>query len=149
MTTILGPETEVQPDAVLFLLPEAGGQVRRAPVGIAGAPELVVEIAHTSAAYDLGPKKREYERYGVLEYVVISSLDEEVKWFRRQGEQFVEVAPDAQGIHRSTAFPGLWLDSRALVADDMRAVMATLRLGLAAPEHAAFVARLRQARNPG
>jgi hypothetical protein len=50
------------------------------------------------------------------------------------------------GIVRSETFPGLWLDTAALLGFDLPVVLRTLQQGLAAPEHAAFVARLQAAR---
>jgi hypothetical protein len=49
-------------------------------------------------------------------------------------------APD--GVHRSEVFPGLWLDARALFAEDLDPLFATLEVGLASSDHAAFVAGL-------
>jgi hypothetical protein len=54
----------------------------------------------------------------------------------------VAVPADADGLFRSRIFPGLWLDPQALLAHDRRRLRATLDLGLATTEHAAFVARL-------
>ncbi len=53
---------------------------------------------------------------------------------------------DGEGIYRSEAFPGLWLDPEAFLRDDGLAVMAALRRGLESPEHADFVERLRRNR---
>jgi hypothetical protein len=39
-------------------------------------------------------------------------------------------------------FPGLWLDVKALLADNPAKVIATLQKGLASGEHAAFVKKL-------
>ena len=56
---------------MLWIPAELGGQVTIDERGyIRGAPELVVEIARSSRAFDLGPKKADYERAGVLEYLV-------------------------------------------------------------------------------
>jgi hypothetical protein len=60
---------------------------------------------------------------------------------RRRGK-FVEMASDADGIHRSPAFPGVWLAPIALTSQDRKRILAVLRQGLASKEHAAFVARL-------
>ncbi|MBV8608887.1 MAG: hypothetical protein JO034_15690, partial [Singulisphaera sp.] len=46
------------------------------------------------------------------------------------------------GVHRSEVFPGLWLDARALFAEDLDPLFATLEVGLASSDHAAFVAGL-------
>jgi hypothetical protein len=47
---------------------------------------------------------------------------------------------------RSSIFPGLWLEPAALLAGDLERVLTVLALGLATPEHAAFVAELERRR---
>lgn len=139
-------DSEPQPDALLRIGLEAGGQSRIDAEGyIEGAPELIVEVAATSANYDLGSKLRVYRRHGVREYIVWRVLDREIDWFVLADGEYRPLAPDAQGIRKSEAFPGLWLDEAALLAGDMAAVLAVLRQGLDSLEHAAFVARLAQA----
>ncbi len=70
-TAILGEESEPQPDTALLILSEYGGQTRDGDDDYThGAPELVVEIALSSRSIDLHAKFRDYERAGVLEYVV-------------------------------------------------------------------------------
>src|SRR5258706_2689308 len=44
-TTILGWKSELQPDVLLRILPECGGQTRDERGLIHGAPELVVEVS--------------------------------------------------------------------------------------------------------
>jgi Uma2 family endonuclease len=52
-TVILSDEDEVQPDVLLRIIPERGGrsrntkEVAKKPFYVAGAPELVAEIAHS------------------------------------------------------------------------------------------------------
>jgi sugar lactone lactonase YvrE len=79
----------------------------------------------------------------VPEYLVWRTAEQEVHWLALRNGAFVPLTPDASGIVRSEAFPGLWLNVPALLAGDNAAVLATLQLGLASPEHAAFVARLQ------
>ena len=69
----------------------------------------------------------------------------EVHWHVRRDDRLVRIAPDADGIYRTAAFPGLWLDPAALLRKDLAGVLAVLERGLATPEHAAFVARLADA----
>ena len=59
----------------------------------------------------------------------------------REG-RFELMPPAADGILRSTVFPGLWLDPTALVRGEKATVKAILQHGLNSPEHADFVARL-------
>ena len=58
----------------------------------------------------------------------------------------VEIAPDGGGVYRSVAFPGLWINVRAVFADDLSGMLSTLDAGLATPEHAAFTAKLAAAK---
>lgn len=143
-TVRLDLDNEVQPDVLLRL--EEGGRSRISPDGyVEGAPELVVEVAASSASYDLHDKLRVYRRNGVQEYVVWRVLDGCLDWFALREGSYQRLEPDEAGVLRSEVFPGLWLAGPALLAGDLAAVLATLQEGLATPEHAAFVERLREA----
>jgi Uma2 family endonuclease len=146
-TTILGWKSEPQPDAMLRILPECGGRTRNVRGFIQGAPELVVEVSKATRYADLGPKLTDYERAGVLEYVVLALDPDEVVWFEQNHGILDQRQIPRDGIYRSAAFPGLWLDPLALVNNDGRRLRAVLDLGCATPEHAAFVARLAEQRN--
>ena len=145
-TCVMGVTFEPQPDHTLFLREDCGGQVRRRGKYIGGAPELVAEIAMTSESIDLHRKRDEYERHGVQEYIVVGLHQDRVIWFTRQHDAFVEIVAGKDGLLRSSIFPGLWLDPLALLAEDIERVLAVLALGLASPEHAAFVAELERRR---
>jgi Uma2 family endonuclease len=146
-TTIrLGPKNNPEPDASLRLPPECGGQARVEDHYIVGAPELVVEVSYSSRAVDLHDKRRAYEEAGVREYVVVDLAGARVHWLALRDGRFEDVAPGEDGLHRSEVFPGLWLDPQALVAGDAARLLAVAEQGTASPEHAAFVARLAEAR---
>ena len=132
----------LEPDALLRILPGWGGQSRDEGSIIAGPPELVVEIAKATRFQDLGPKLADYERAGVLEYVVRTIDPDEVIWHVRHDGRLKVVSPGPDGLYRSTAFPGLWLDPAALLVNKLAGLIAALDRGLASPEHADFVARL-------
>jgi Uma2 family endonuclease len=125
VTVLLPGDSEVQPDACLF---HAGAVSRSAGQRyLEGAPELVVEIAASSASYDLHDKKEAYRHAGVREYIVWRVFDEAIDWFRLRGDQYVEVRPDASGLIESEAFPGLRLHLAKMLADDFAGVVAELR----------------------
>ena len=139
-----GASAALEPDGTLRVLAERGGKARVGEDGwLHGVPELVAETSFTSGPRDFGPKYTAYESAGVPEYLVWRSAEQEVHWFALRDGAFVPLEPDASGIVRSEAFPGLWLNVTALLAGDTATVLATLQLGLASPEHAAFVARLQ------
>jgi Uma2 family endonuclease len=142
-TNILSDDSELEPDACLLILPEKGGQTWVDEEGyLCGAPELVVEVASSSEAIDLHAKKRDYEKAGVLEYLVVALRQQRVFWFQRRRGKFTEMTPGTDGIFRSEVFPGLWLDAAALLRKDTRKLLAGLRQGLASPQHGAFVKKL-------
>ncbi len=143
-TVRLDADNEPQPDAVLFIEANAGGQVRISRDGyIEGPPELVVEVAASSAAIDRGTKKQVYRRNGVLEYVIWQVYDNQLEWFGLTDGEYQLLSPDPDGILRSRVFPGLWLEVEALLNNQMAKVLEVLQLGLASPEHAAFVEQLK------
>jgi Uma2 family endonuclease len=144
-STALGLKSEPQPDAQLRILPECGGRTQADRRFIRGVPELVLEVTHTTRYTDLGPKLDDYERAGVLEYVVRTLEPDEVLWHVLRAGKLVALSPGPDGLYRSEVFPGLWLDPQALLAGDRRRVRAALEQGLTTPEHAAFVARLATA----
>jgi Uma2 family endonuclease len=136
-------DNEPQPDALLFIDPTCGGQVRISNDGIIeGAPELVAEVASSSVSYDLHAKLHVYRRSGVREYIVWRVLEREIDWFVLRQGQYERMPVDAQGLIRSEVFPGLWLDPGALVRGDLAGVLAVIQQGLVSPEHVAFVTRL-------
>jgi Uma2 family endonuclease len=144
-TLILGPESEPEPDVCLFIDPEYGGKVQiDEDEYLCGAPELVVEVSSSSESIDLHRKKEDYQKAGVLEYVVLALRTQQVYWFVRRRGRHQEVPLPQDGIFRSRQFPGLWFDAEAMLHDQRSRVLAALKQGLATPEHAAFVARLEK-----
>lgn len=143
-TILLGGEGEPQPDLFLRILPEHGGQSTTTPDHfVGGAPELLAEIAHSSRAIDLHAKRRDYSRFGVLEYLVLCVQEAELRWFDLKDQ---ELQATADGIVRVRCFPGLWIDVPALLARNAQRLLATLQQGLATTEHANFTRQLAEGR---
>ena len=135
-----------QPDRYLRILESHGGRTYIAPDRfLDGAPDLIAEIAASSVAYDLHAKLEAYRRNGVREYLVWRTYDVAVDWFALRGGRFVRLRPGRDGIFRSRIFPGLCLDSAALLRGDLGTVLRALQNGVATKEHAAFVEKLRKA----
>lgn len=141
----LDPDNEVQPDALLALKPEYGGTMRRSDDGyLEGAPDLVVEVAVSSASHDLYDKLHVYRRNGVQEYVVWQVLDGRLSWWRLEAGQYVSLVADEDGIVRSQRFPGLWLAGEALLTGDKATVFRAIQAGVTSGTHGAFVARVEE-----
>jgi hypothetical protein len=115
---------------------------------MAGAPELIAEVAASSVSYDSHDKLRVYRRNEVREYVVWRVWDRAIDWFVLREDRYERLAPNAEERYQSEFFPGQWLDPAAFLSGDLAQVIAVLQQGLAAPEHAEFVSRLQRQRTP-
>jgi Uma2 family endonuclease len=141
----LDEDNEPQPDVSMWIdQPVSGGAWIDEDDYLAGAPELLVEVAASTASIDLGDKKRAYQRIGVQEYLVLQVYEQKASWFRLQDGEYQAIPADAQGILRSVLFPGLWLDPAKFWAADLSGLIATVQQGLTSPEHGAFVEQLKQ-----
>jgi Uma2 family endonuclease len=126
-TVRLDADNEPQPAALLMWGADHGGQAEIDEDDyVAGAPELAVEVAASSAAYDLHDKLRAYRRNGVREYIVWQVLEERIDWFRLEEGEYVAVQPDRRGVIESVCFPGLRLNVPAMLKGDMSAVLREL-----------------------
>jgi Uma2 family endonuclease len=148
-TLKLDLDNEPQPDAYLYIEADAGGRSRMDGDGyMVGAPELVIEIAASSASLDSHGKKAVYATTGVPEYLLWRVYDNVIEWFVNRGGTF-QLMTTSDGILRSEVFPGLWLDPAAMLAGDLDRSDAVIAQGLASPEHAAFVQKLQAAAAQG
>ncbi|MBE9036084.1 Uma2 family endonuclease [aff. Roholtiella sp. LEGE 12411] len=142
-TVRLDLDNEPQPDVVLLIDEILGGQARISEDDyIEGAPELVAEVAASSAANDLYDKKKAYRRNGVKEYIVWQILENKLDWFCLENGEYISLEPDKNGVIKSQVFPGLWLNIQALYTGDMTRVLAMLRQGLSSEAHSDFVQQL-------
>lgn len=133
-------ENEPQPDALLRIESEELGHSRISSDDyIEGAPELIVEIAASSASYDLHEKLELYRRNGVKEYLIWQIYESRLDWFELREGRYVVLEPDPQGILLSRVFPGLRLAPDALLSGDLVTVLSELQSGLQSEQHAAFV----------
>ena len=138
----MGDRQVPQPDAVLVILPEYGGQSKIAGDYYSGAPELIVEVAVSSHSRDFGAKKRLYEQMGVREYLIAVPREERLVSLALTPEGYRPQEADSDGAFRSICFPGLQLDFRALWRLDLQRMNSVLQQGLATAEHADFAAHL-------
>jgi Uma2 family endonuclease len=137
-TVRLDADNEPQPDVVLRLT--QGGRSRISEDDyIEGSPELIVEVAASSASYDLHDKLRVYRRNGVQEYIVWRTYSQQLDWFYLESEEYKSLAADSSGVLCSQQFPGLWLASDALLSGDLSKVLRVLQQGITSLEHQTFV----------
>jgi Uma2 family endonuclease len=139
-TVRFGADDIPQPDITLCILPKHGGKSYiNAKDYIVGSPELVVEIAASSASYDMKEKLETYRRFGVRELVLWLTEENRIIWLHLEDDEYRALSADLDGIIKSRVFPGLWLDVAAMLAFDKAGVLSVLARGLASAEHAAFI----------
>lgn len=142
VTLRLDLDNEPQPDVAVWL--DGGNAFVDDDDYLQGAPELIVEVAGSSAAVDIHDKLRAYRRNGVQEYLVLLTHEREVRWHRFEAGETLQLAPDNDGILRSQVLPGLQLHPERFWAGDLAAVLSVLQQGMATPAYTAFVERQRQ-----
>jgi Uma2 family endonuclease len=142
-TLRLDVDNEPQPDVAVWIDEKLGGQAQIADDDyLTGAPELIVEVAASSAAYDLHEKRNVYRRNGVREYLVLLPYEQLIIWYTWHEGEYVPLTSDEIGILRSQIFPGLYLQPSLFWSSDLAGLLALLQQGISSPEHAAFVAQL-------
>lgn len=123
-TVRLDTLNEPKPD--LLLMRENGRASIDADGYITGAPELVAEIAASSASYDLHQKKRACLLAVVQEYLVWIADENHLVWWELRNDEYAEVPANAADHLESPGFPGLIIDTRALLAGDLATTLAAL-----------------------
>ena len=150
-TVRLDLDNEPQPEVLSSMTPihvgaapGAGGRGRCPWRRHPSAPELVVEVAASSASIDMHDKLRVYRRNGVREYVVWRTHEQRIDWFELADGEYRPLPPDDEGVIHSRVFPGLRLDAGALLNGDLAGALTELQKGAGSPEHRQFVVRLAE-----
>jgi Uma2 family endonuclease len=144
-TVRLDINNEPQPDAILRIEETSGGQSRISDDDyIEGAPELIVEIAASSASYDLYDKKEAYRRNGVKEYIVWQVAEQKINWFSLKKGEYVTRESDSSGVICSRILPGLNLQIEALIAGKLAEVLAEVRQRTTTVDRQEFVKKLQK-----
>ena len=144
-TVRLDLDNEPQPDVLLRIEPEAGGRSRLGDDDyVEGPPELIVEVAASSASIDLHDKLRAYRRNGVQEYIVWRTQERRIDWFELADGDYRLLPADDAGVVRSRVFPGLCLALGALLNGDLATALGELQKGIDSAEHRRFAARLAE-----
>jgi Uma2 family endonuclease len=139
-TFIVNEHHEPQPNCVLRIEEECGGKswINKDDY-LEGSPELTVEIAASTASYDLHDKLEMYEQKCVQEYIVWRVLDKQIDWFELENGKYQRLSVNKQGIIESKVFPGLRLNINALLNDDLTRVLQDLQSGISSKSHKEFV----------
>jgi Uma2 family endonuclease len=87
-TLIVDDANEFQPDALLRLEQNGGSWVTDEDY-LAGAPELIFEVAEDTTGHEFNEKRDIYRRIGVKEYIVWTLADNGIYWHRLQDGQYL------------------------------------------------------------
>lgn len=117
-------DDDLQPDVSLRV--RVGGNSARTEKAIEGPPELVIEVAASSVAYDLFQKKEAYRRAGVREYLVWQLFEGRVDWWELREGEYLPL-PARRGVIESRVFPGLRLPVASLLKGDVARLLAAIR----------------------
>ena len=139
-TFIVNEFYEPQPDCILRIEEDFGGKSWiNDDDYLEGSPELTVEIAASTASYDMHDKLEMYQEKGVQEYIVWRVLDNQIDWFSLKNGNYQRLSADKQGIIESKVFIGLRLNIKALLNHDLTQVLQDLQAGISAKSHKEFV----------
>ena len=138
-TVRLDHDNEPQPDTHLRIHEDAGGNAAVSEDGyLVGSPELVAEVAASSASIDMHAKRDAYRRNGVQEYIVWRTMESSIDWWELVDGEYVSLPANEAGVIESNVFPGLRLATHALLNGDLAAAAAAVEEGLRSDAHRAF-----------
>ncbi len=111
--TAVDDETDRIPDIAVYLRTNHAGQPIPDRV-----PELVFEIVSPGRANrrrDYDEKRDEYERIGVLEYIIVDRFDHEVTVLRLVDGQYQEQILKPSDTYRTPLLPGLEIPLQSII----------------------------------
>ncbi len=126
-TLRMDAENDTQPD--LCMRREGGSAWLDQEGYLHGSPELVIEVAGSSASFDFGEKREVYEAAGIQEYLVCETHEGNIAWWNLSGGKYILIDSE-QSVLKSRTFPGLWLDIDALHTADGKRMLQTLHRGM-------------------
>jgi len=76
----------------------------------------------------------------VTEYLIWRINDCRFEWNVLRGSHYEHIQTREDGVLCSEVFPGLWLDTQAMLTGNLAKVLRVLQQGLGSPEHAEWIA---------
>lgn len=128
---LLGNETRIIPGLVAMVNHGRLKQCEPVTHGFEGPPNFILDVfdSHEMAEYE--SRKAVFEQYGVVEYIAVENNDALiVHWNRHNGSRFETALPDAHGVFKSKALPGLWIPHKAIETRDWWTILAAIERGV-------------------
>ena len=144
-TTILGWKSETQPDGLLRILPAFGGRTSDEGGYVHGGRNWWSRLRRQPGTSISDPNCKSTSGLGFSSTLCSRSIPmRSIGSVKSKASSFeFSIAPD--GLYRSRAFPGLWLDPQALLTGDRQRLRDVVDQGCVTQEHAAFKTRLATA----
>ena len=143
----LDHRNEPQPAAVLMVDRIAGVTAPIDEEGfINGPPELVADVVPGHDFKLAACRADLYHRFKGGEYVIWWTTARRIEHLVWLADRYHPIAAAADGLLRSERFPGLRINTDALLAGDAARAAADVQRGIASPERPAFVADLARRR---
>ena len=137
---LLDAETRIVPGLVAMVNGGRLKQCQPSAEGFQGPPNFVLDVFNWGETAEYERRRDLFERFGVTEYVALEDTHAPtLHWNRENGGRFQEIEPDADGLIKSKALPGLWIPTRALAARDWWSVLAAIERGASRRGHHEFV----------
>ena len=115
-------------------------QCEATEAGFVGPPNFVLDVFDESELDKLATHKAAFSKAGVIEYVAVLATEEvRCHWFRHNGNDFDEIAPEGDGIIKSKALPGLWFSTYHLNKRDWWALGDSISRGITRLGHHEFM----------
>jgi len=107
--------------------------------GFQGPPNFVLDVFVAGDLSEYERRRALFGRFGVTEYVAVEERESPVlHWNREEAGRFHTVEPDASGMIRSKALPGLWIPTDALAHRDWWTILAAIDRGITRRGHHEF-----------
>jgi hypothetical protein len=100
-----------------------------------GPPNFIMDIPDDIHSDEIERRRKLFAVAGVKEYVIIDEAITNIEWNRLDGNRYVQIYPDENGLIKSSSLPGLWIPIDKLRTRDIFAVMASIDHGTTRNEH--------------
>jgi Putative restriction endonuclease len=128
---LLDSQTRIVPGLVAMVNHGKLKQCEPLEHGFQGPPNFVLDVFVAGDLSEYERRRSLFERFGVTEYVVVEDRSSPtLHWNRQENGRFREVEPDAAGVIRSKALPGLWIPADALAKRDWWTILAAIERGV-------------------
>ncbi|MDB5337973.1 MAG: hypothetical protein JWN70_3592 [Planctomycetaceae bacterium] len=136
VAVVLDEQTRIVPGLIAMVNHGRLKQCEPVTHGFQGPPNFVLDVFDSDEMTEYESRRTIFERFGVVEYVAVENAEHPIlHWNRHDGTRFETAHPDAQGVIKSKALPGLWIPVKALTARDWWLILATIERGVTRRGH--------------